>query len=172
MSAGVGLVFVLRWFWWRINAWSQLAAMISSLIYTIVFEILYEKSSSFQTSVDSISDLTNLDYYPLKICILTIFVTVTWLIATFLTPPDDVNHLMKFTKATKTGGFWPFEIPKFRWKSKFLLILMFLLLGMLPLWCIWYLKFSSAAMGLVLLAIWFLISFSVFNGMKKLLAED
>ena len=40
MSSGVGLVLILRWFWWRINAWSEIVALASSLV-TILVLILY-----------------------------------------------------------------------------------------------------------------------------------
>ena len=40
MGAGIGLVLILRWFWWRINAWTEISALFTSIIITIIFELI------------------------------------------------------------------------------------------------------------------------------------
>lgn len=106
ITAGVGPVFILRWYWHRINAWSQLSAMISSLIFPLFYDFALKNSNIFQKSIDFLTTEINIDYYPLKILILTIIVCITWLSVTFLTKPTDKKTLNKFVETIRPGGFW------------------------------------------------------------------
>lgn len=75
ISAGVAPVFILRWVWFRINAWSQLSAMSSSGFLTLCYPLIH--------------DLTPLSTFPLeesRILFVTLFTTLTWVLVTFLTP--------------------------------------------------------------------------------------
>ena len=92
ITAGVAPVFVLRWFWMRINAWTQLTAMISSLIYTVLYLLVVSGSSLEANMMSS----TGLNDYELKLIVLTFATCTTWLTVTFLTPKDDELHLQKF----------------------------------------------------------------------------
>ena len=106
ITAGVGPVFVLRWYWWRINAWSQLSAMVSALITPPLFDWLYFNSNTIKTLITSLQSEWNLDYYPIKIVLLTVIVCGIWLTVTFLTPPTDRKILNTFVATVKPGGFW------------------------------------------------------------------
>ncbi|MGM0579639.1 MAG: sodium:solute symporter family transporter [Bacteroidota bacterium] len=170
MSAGVGLVFILRWFWWRVNAWSQLSAMLASLVYTLCFEFAYIEFTFFQNWVNQTADLLQLSYYPFKIIVLTITVTITWLAVTFLTPPDNEKKLKKFVEQTKTSGFWNFKINHtYFWKEKLGLIIIISLVAVLPMFIITQLKFGDSVFGFSLLALWLFLSILVFRKMKKFL---
>jgi Na+/proline symporter len=95
ISAGVAPVFALRWFWLRINAWSQLSAMLSSGVYTLIFYILqgnYEEF--FKQSV--------LQPYEWRMIIVTILTTITWVVVTLLTPKDNLQTLERFKKVLPT----------------------------------------------------------------------
>ena len=107
ISAGVAPVFMLRWFWWRINAWTQIAAMLSSLVYTLVYDSLYQNNSGFKLLMDTLCTSAGLSSYPLKIVILTTLVVCTWLTVMYCTKPDYEEHLRGFVKKTGTGGVWP-----------------------------------------------------------------
>lgn len=75
ISAGVAPVYILRWIWFRINAWSQLSAMLSSAVFTL----LYPK----------IHTILPLKHFPLeesRVLTVTILTTLIWLVVTFLTP--------------------------------------------------------------------------------------
>jgi solute:Na+ symporter, SSS family len=86
IGAGTGLVYMLRWFWWRINAWSEIAAMSAAAIgYTL-------------------SIFVGLDDFAQQMIFTTIFSTTVWLAATFLTKPDDEETLQKFYDRVKPGG--------------------------------------------------------------------
>ena len=94
-GAGTGLIFILRWFWWRINAWSEIAAMLSSGIISIaltnqsIFNLIFNDST-----------------FPayMKFPFIVFITTLIWLIVTFMTPADDKEILIKFYKKTKPGG--------------------------------------------------------------------
>ncbi len=95
-GAGTGLIFILRWFWWRINAWSEISAMFVSgfisiiLNFTYLGEFLFSDSGLFKS------------YY--KFPAVVIFTTLIWLMITYLTEPDKTDSLIKFCQKTNPGG--------------------------------------------------------------------
>ena len=94
-GAGTGLIFILRWFWWRINAWSEIAAMISSGIISIAL------------TNEKIFSLIFYEYgLPLymKFPLIVLITTIIWLSVTFITTADDNETLINFYKKTKPGG--------------------------------------------------------------------
>lgn len=92
MSAGLGLVLILRWFWWRVNAWTEITALASSLV-TIFILILYTKSAGVPLQ--------------LKHQIIIIPVSIlSWLIATYLTKPEPQETLNNFYRKIRPWGFW------------------------------------------------------------------
>src|SRR5438046_275829 len=78
MGAGTGLVLILRWYWWRINAWSELSSMICSFITAlIVMPIVHGRFAASDPSADA------------WIMIITVAVTtVVWVTVTFMTKPE------------------------------------------------------------------------------------
>ena len=91
ISAGVAPVFVLRWFWMRINAWSQLSAMLSSGVFTLLFFIFEYYNPNF-------FDSSGLFAYEWRMIVVTLLTTITWLIITFLTPKDSEEIINRFVK--------------------------------------------------------------------------
>lgn len=92
ISAGVAPVFVLRWFWMRINAWSQLSAMLSSGVYTYLYQNFVKDTDIEQ----HILNTTSLIQYSVQLIIITFLTTVTWVCVTFLTKKDDKQTLEDF----------------------------------------------------------------------------
>jgi SSS family solute:Na+ symporter len=87
-GAGVGLVLILRWFWWRINAWSEISAMITPFI---IFPIL--KSAGI--------------LFPYSLFIIVPGTTLVWVTVTLLTKPTDDEVLFSFyTKIHPGGVMW------------------------------------------------------------------
>ena len=110
ITAGVGPVFMLRWYWWRINAWSQLSAMVAALVYPPIYDWLFANNKTIHQLIIALESNYNIEYYPVKIVILTIVVCTTWLLVTFLTTPTDRKTLETFAATIKPGGFWkPFS---------------------------------------------------------------
>jgi SSS family solute:Na+ symporter len=87
-GAGLGLVLILRWYWWRVNAWSEIAAMIAPFIaYGYV---------KFASTIQ----------FPDSLFIIVGFTTVVWLVVTFLTKPTESETLQKFFERVHPGGWW------------------------------------------------------------------
>ena len=126
ITAGVGPVFILRWYWHRINAWSQLSAMVLSLIYPNVYEILFINSSIFKNFIETLMINSGFEYFPLKIILLSIAVISSWLFVTFLTKPTDEEITLKFVSTVKPGGFWKSEQKGKVFFVKRLLVALFL----------------------------------------------
>ena len=101
---------MLRWYWWRINAWSQLSAMLAALIYPPVLDWFYTKHKVFHQFIIGLEHHFNMEYYPIKLIILTVAVCLTWLLVTFCTAPTETKVLQTFASTIKPGGFWkPFH---------------------------------------------------------------
>ncbi len=94
-GAGTGSIFILRWFWWRINAWSEIAAMICSGIVSVLFE--------FSPIGDLIFNENFIQPY-FKFPLVVLITTFVWVIVTFMTKPDDDETLIKFYEKTNPGG--------------------------------------------------------------------
>ncbi|MEQ9262816.1 MAG: sodium:solute symporter family protein [Owenweeksia sp.] len=94
-GAGLGMVLILRWYWWRINAWSELVATLAPVLGLLIANYLlplwlpeefFAQNGTFIFTV--------------------VFTTVIWLIATYVTPPTDADTLQSFYKKVKPGGWW------------------------------------------------------------------
>lgn len=94
-GAGTGLIFILRWFWWRINAWSEIVAMFSSGIISLLFW-RYEQVLFF----DEAALFPEWSRFPLVVLI----TSVLWIVVTFLTPAEKTSTLIRFYKKTQPGG--------------------------------------------------------------------
>ena len=88
IGAGTGLIYILRWFWWRINAYTEIVAMISSLVIAGYFNFFIN---------DKLEDWE-------KITIGAALTTFIWVVATYCTPPDDEKTLRNFVKKVNPGG--------------------------------------------------------------------
>ena len=98
-GAGTGLIFILRWFWWRINAWSEISAMFSSGIISILFNFTSLGVVLFGTTeVDGW--LPNWSTYP----VVVLLTSIVWISVTYLTKPEKDKTLFNFYKQTQPGG--------------------------------------------------------------------
>jgi len=90
IGAGSGLLYLLRWYWWRINAWSEIAAMVVSFVVSIGFFIAGKMGSA----VDANTTL-----------LVTVFATtVAWIGVTFATRPESDETLIRFYKLVRPAG--------------------------------------------------------------------
>ncbi|MCK5070055.1 MAG: hypothetical protein KAR01_05920, partial [Desulfocapsa sp.] len=162
-----------RWFWWRINAWTQISAMLSSLVYTVIFDSLYAHHEAFKGYIDTLCSTTGLSQYPLKIVLLTFLVVCTWLIVMYCTQADDKEHLKNFVKQTGTGGLWPKEIPNtgYQLPKRIFLCLIFAITYILPFFIIWQYKFGSSLTGSLLLVAFLGSAIYVYHRMATLIVE-
>ncbi|MCB9878144.1 MAG: Na+:solute symporter [Planctomycetes bacterium] len=104
LGAGVGAVFILRWFWWRINVWSELVAMVGSLLLFSMFAVL--TTGKDPGSVFSFCYVSALDELPgeYRALIVAAGTLVLWLIATVLTRPEPDGHLAAFYRKVRPSG--------------------------------------------------------------------
>ncbi len=95
IGAGTGLVFLLRWFWWRINSWSEISAMIISFLVALYFQFVHARLG-----------LAALD--PSIMLVIGVGITtVGWLSVTMLTRPSDKETLQTFyNKIRPIGRGW------------------------------------------------------------------
>ncbi len=90
IGAGTGLIYLLRWYWWRINAWTEVSAMASSFVVAFVFFIL---NKTGHPVVDYVALLSTVS-----------ITTVVWLATTYLTPPVDEATLARFYEKVRPAG--------------------------------------------------------------------
>jgi SSS family solute:Na+ symporter len=94
VGAGTGLLYLLRWFWWRVNAWSEVVAMISSFLISVVFLVL-ERQHLYDTPT------------AVRLVITVAATTVCWVLAAYLGPQTDRKTLIEFyTKIRPAGPGW------------------------------------------------------------------
>jgi Na+/proline symporter len=84
-GAGVGLVLILRWFWWRINAWSEISAMITPFIVIPLLKMLKIE-------------------FPISLYYIVPATTFVWLTVTYLTKPTEEKTLIEFYRKIHPGG--------------------------------------------------------------------
>ncbi len=92
IGAGTGLIFLLRWFWWRVNAWSEISGMVISFCVAFYFQFVHEA-------------LGFTALHPSLMLVLGVAITtVGWITVTFLTPPDDRETLQAFYDHVRPFG--------------------------------------------------------------------
>ena len=103
-GAGTGLIFILRWFWWRINAWSEISAMFASgmisilLNFTSLSTLLFDHQTNNKIFIEGIFPAWS------KFPIVVLITSLIWVTVTFLTKPETDETLRKFYKKTTPGG--------------------------------------------------------------------
>lgn len=96
-GAGTGLIFILRWFWWRINAWTEITAMFASGIISIILKLTPFGAFLFATDTGILPDWSEYIF-------IVVVTTLIWLIATFVTKPESKDTLRGFYRKIQPGG--------------------------------------------------------------------
>jgi len=96
IGAGTGLVFLLRWFWWRINAWSEISAMIISFLIAVYFEFIHTNTLGLEALEPSF-----------QLVFGVLLTSIGWVTVTLLTPPASPETLISFHQLIRPmGGGW------------------------------------------------------------------
>lgn len=151
-SAGLGLVLILRWYWWRLNAWSELVATVVPIFIAIVAGVMSaggQKLPGFSNP------------FPTNLFFVVAVTTVAWLVATFVTRPSDAAHLDAFYRRVRPGGpgWKPVALrnPDVGPIERLTPLLVNWLVGIALVYCtlfgVGYLLFGRPMTGLVLLAV-------------------
>jgi solute:Na+ symporter, SSS family len=90
VGAGTGLLYLVRWFWWRVNAWSEVVAMISSFVVSVTILILHKNGVVMST--------------PVALLVTVAFTTICWITTAFIGPETDRATLISFYKLVRPFG--------------------------------------------------------------------
>jgi Na+/proline symporter len=90
IGAGTGLLYLLRWFWWRINAWTEVVAMVSSFAVSVFFFAMRKSGHAFP--------------FAYAVLFSVAFTTVCWVIAAFVTAPTSRERLIEFYRKVHPSG--------------------------------------------------------------------
>lgn len=158
MSSGIGLVLILRWFWWRINAWSEIVALASSL-FIITLIVVYTAANNIPLE--------------LKHQVLVVPVSIiSWIFATFVTKPEPIEKLTVFYRKVLPWGFWkPVSMGSGVNSPSFFLVfvnwvlgVIFLILSMVG---IGKLILGKASLGIILIFIALIFGWFLYVRFKK-----
>jgi len=90
IGAGTGLLYLLRWFWWRVNAWAEIAAMISSFAFALFFHFAARAGLDWPGHVTLVTSVA--------------LTTVVWVTVAFFTPPTEAATLRRFYERVRPAG--------------------------------------------------------------------
>jgi Na+/proline symporter len=89
IGTGPGVVLILRWFWWRINAWAELAAMLAGFLAGVLTTVV---------------PVLVVDDFGLRLILITVFTASVWITVMYLTRPESPETLERFYRAVRPGG--------------------------------------------------------------------
>ena len=167
-GAGTGLIFILRWFWWRINAWSEISAIFVSGIVSILFNM--------QIISDVLFGENALMPEYMKFPMVVIITTIIWILVTFATPPENKEVLLNFYKKITPGGpGWKAvvgnnQIEKSQWSVPSGILAMILALIMIYslLFATGYFIYGNFQLGIILTAIAVIAAYFLSKVWKKI----
>ncbi|MBX3280066.1 MAG: Na+:solute symporter [Acidobacteria bacterium] len=100
IGAGTGLVLILRWYWWRINAWSEISAMMAAAAVSLSLEHLVGPAAFGLTESQHDAQV----FFAYSLLITTAVVTAVWLAVTYMTSPTNEQTLVAFYRRTRPGS--------------------------------------------------------------------
>lgn len=90
LGAGTGLVYILRWYWWRVNAWSEVSAMAAALATSLILRTQFDANTPRG--------------FAMNLIVTTVITTIVWLIVTFATSPEPHETLLAFYRRVRPAG--------------------------------------------------------------------
>jgi Na+/proline symporter len=103
LTAGFGAVYILKWFWWRINAWSEISAMIASTAISVPMYVY----NMAQSHVESLTQVPQFHIPATLILAITAFGSIpVWVIVTYMTSPVERWKLLEFYRKVRPYGWW------------------------------------------------------------------
>lgn len=139
IGAGTGLLYILRWFWWRINAYSEISAMVASFVIACSFQWIAPLFNVEARFADA-GLFTFMDYSAWKLVIGILLTTLVWVLVTYMTHPEPDAVLTAFCRKIRAGGpgWRRFEaqigrdVPATAWDVPFGILCM--MLGCIAIW--------------------------------------
>lgn len=155
-GAGLGMVLILRWYWWRINAWSEISATIAPLVAMALVEFVlpaYLPEAFFKQNGGFIFTV--------------VFTTLIWLLVTFISTPTDHKVLSAFYQKIKPGGWWSpvAQGEKVSAQAGLLgawlsgVVLVYASLFAFGKWVLWFPQWALIWTGVAMVALWAMLHF-------------
>jgi solute:Na+ symporter, SSS family len=175
-SGGIGMVLILRWYWWRINAWSEISALIAPFVF---YALILWWSSTLPPDAPIQAYLV----FPYTLFYIVAMTTVIWLAVTFMTKPVDEKVLVSFYERVKPGGrLWkpisdkmPHVKPQFKFKDLLICWISGVVMVYMALFGMGKLLFGEHLLALVYFAIAavgaYIISVNIRRDAKAILPE-
>jgi solute:Na+ symporter, SSS family len=169
ITAGYGILIVVRWFWWRVNAWAEITALAVSGASSTLLSPKFCKFAGYWEYIPHID-------WQYRFIIIVLLCTVSWLIVCFCTKPTSEDHLKKFCEKVKPfPTFWgPIykKHPEIEWNPNFKRACTHWLLGAVAIYCFCFgvgnLMFMEFISGLLLILSSIVIGFVIFFTSKKI----
>ena len=163
LSAGIGLVLILRWFWWKINAWSEISAMLAPYA---IFPVL-----KYGFNLDVIAA-----DFELCLIIIVAWSTLVWILVTLFTPVTRYETLLSFYKKVHPGGVgWrkiSSELPEVKGDKGYLNLFLNWFLGcvlvMFSLFGVGKIIFHEYAVGVIYLTVSVLAATIIYFNLKNI----
>lgn len=109
LTAGMAIIWALRWYWWRVNAWAEISAMICSLLLAnggLVLIGLYNLGVFSNDTYGYLNTIYTSDFNMIRAVIILIATTLVWIVVAFITKPVDKAILTHFYRLVKPSGWW------------------------------------------------------------------
>lgn len=109
IGAGGAFVGLLRWYWWRVNAWAEIGAMVGSLVVAngdLFCGVLAAFGFLSPAAMEKVAWFYASDTYPYRIVFIIGVCTVFWILIMYMTPPVSAEHLERFYRRVRPGGWW------------------------------------------------------------------
>jgi Na+/proline symporter len=172
IGAGTGLVYILRWFWYRINVWSEISAMTSAFIFSLLHFYFTSTSEAYRAFLENVYKNYSIDEFGFTLFFITILVTMTWLFVTYLTKPEPKDVLIKFYDKVRPGGVWNFKNSiYFDFSNKFLLWILGIIMIYMVLFGIGHILMNSYLMGVSELILSIFLFYSIRKKINSLEEE-
>ena len=109
LTAGIAIVWLLRWYWWRVNAWAEITAIVGSFLLAngaVWGRGLAAIGILPDTALNTINTFYGSEYDMVRAIFILITCTVLWVSVALLTKPDDEETLRGFYTKVRPGGWW------------------------------------------------------------------
>jgi len=109
ITAGGGILGLLRWYWWRINAWAEISVLISSPLLAngnLIVKGLLRLGMLPASVMEPVDWFYASDTYAIRFVCILVVCTLIWIVVTHLTAPVSDEHLERFYRRVRPGGWW------------------------------------------------------------------
>lgn len=109
LTAGLAVVWLMRWYWWRVNAWAEVSAMLGSFLLANGRHwgtLLHRLGMISDATLARVGTFYGSDFDFIRATIILLTCTVVWMLVTLNTRPNDEEHLRAFYRRVRPGGWW------------------------------------------------------------------